>query len=752
MDERISRGLRSASSFEELAQLETNITARKAMTAEVQQAITIRASELGRTLIVTRTGLDLSDLTAAEEKIVQAVSEYAALMKRQGKDATRTFSQLRDRGFIEAAEHSVARTKPTQGFEALEDADLKALSFEQIIVDHEDEFTPRARWYARRTLGLPNEADKPPARGKTPVQERTEELLLWLRELALESDGKLPTFSNEESAASIGMGDLQRYGRAFGNIQSRVDFACYKLGLPPLGLAADRPFARAWNQEDRNWAYPVASMQAASQSRTWSQSDFDSILTETTQLPGQAHISWRKEIRTFEERVRRWAFELKSDSTSEETNETSPTRRNPDWSRDELILALDLYLRHRKSPPSKESAEVAELSTLLVRIAASSGARGSFRNVNGVYMKMMNFRRHDPQYTTGGKVGLTRGNKLELVIWNEFADNPEKLAEAVSKIAAGIESETAAATGLENAPPYWVFVCNPKKWAIDRFFDRRLERDTWTIRPSDSARFAPGQLGLVRVGVDRRNASERNGQAALEAGIYALCEVESEAFEGAGGGGEFWAEGEERAAGRPTVNLRYLRTYAQSPLTIARLKEEAADISPLVLDGFQGATFPIEERDFRRIVSLLGEDIDNLVPPEDEGNIVLDQLALLEQKFLRASPEVKTRVSKGIERGPIGALVKKANDHKCQLCDALGWNPIGFRKPNGEPYVEAHHVMPVSRKEVGSLSASNIMTLCANHHRQIHYGGVTVAISEKKFVVTLEGGSLSIPRLSLPRH
>jgi hypothetical protein len=39
-----------------------------------------------------------TDLSPAEEKFVQAVAEYVGVMKREGKDATRTFLQLRNRG------------------------------------------------------------------------------------------------------------------------------------------------------------------------------------------------------------------------------------------------------------------------------------------------------------------------------------------------------------------------------------------------------------------------------------------------------------------------------------------------------------------------------------------------------------------------------------------------------------------------------------------------------------------------------
>lgn len=43
----------------------------------------------------------------------------------------------------------------------------------------------------------------------------------------------------------------------------------------------------------------------------------------------------------------------------------TPTARNPAWSRDELILALDLYMTNPASPPGKGSKAVADLSKTL---------------------------------------------------------------------------------------------------------------------------------------------------------------------------------------------------------------------------------------------------------------------------------------------------------------------------------------------------------------------------------------------------
>jgi hypothetical protein len=78
---------------------------------------------------------------------------------------------------------------------------------------------------------------------------------------------------------------------------------------------------------------------------------------------------------------------------------------NPDWLRDELILALNVYLKHRPNPPAKESPEIIALSDTLNRLGKElfppEQRASTFRNTNGVYMKLMNFRRLDPQYICG---------------------------------------------------------------------------------------------------------------------------------------------------------------------------------------------------------------------------------------------------------------------------------------------------------------------------------------------------------------
>jgi 5-methylcytosine-specific restriction protein A len=103
--------------------------------------------------------------------------------------------------------------------------------------------------------------------------------------------------------------------------------------------------------------------------------------------------------------------------------------RNPPWSHDELLLALDLYMR-RGLPPVDDS-EVAKLSVLLNTLRGQEDVADAehFRNANGVHMKLGNFRAHD---RPGG--GLTHGNRMEAELWERFKDHRDLLAREAARI------------------------------------------------------------------------------------------------------------------------------------------------------------------------------------------------------------------------------------------------------------------------------------------------------------------------------
>lgn len=101
--------------------------------------------------------------------------------------------------------------------------------------------------------------------------------------------------------------------------------------------------------------------------------------------------------------------------------------KNPAWTRDEHIIALDFYLSHMPTIPGRDSEEVQELSKVLNNLNSflEHQKTEKFRNPSGVYMKLMNFRRFDPVYSG---VGLAHWNKDEEVVWNLYAHKQEELS------------------------------------------------------------------------------------------------------------------------------------------------------------------------------------------------------------------------------------------------------------------------------------------------------------------------------------
>lgn len=125
--------------------------------------------------------------------------------------------------------------------------------------------------------------------------------------------------------------------------------------------------------------------------------------------------------------------------------------RNDTWTREELILALDLYMQSPSSPAGKDSPKVAKLTEILRKLAILKGGTLSptFRNANGVYLKMMNFRRFDPTFLQQGKRGMQRGGKLDALVWNEFANNRPALKEAAALIRETLDDPLAWAELLQ---------------------------------------------------------------------------------------------------------------------------------------------------------------------------------------------------------------------------------------------------------------------------------------------------------------
>ena len=106
--------------------------------------------------------------------------------------------------------------------------------------------------------------------------------------------------------------------------------------------------------------------------------------------------------------------------------------KNPKWSKDELIVTLDFYFKHSPSIPNKKSKEISDLSNFLNQLGKKNGRTGDekFRNTNGVYMKLMNFRYLD----SSDPGGLKQGGMGDKEVWDHFSSNLNKLKKVSNTI------------------------------------------------------------------------------------------------------------------------------------------------------------------------------------------------------------------------------------------------------------------------------------------------------------------------------
>ena len=128
--------------------------------------------------------------------------------------------------------------------------------------------------------------------------------------------------------------------------------------------------------------------------------------------------------------------------------------RNPPWKRDELILALDVYFSYSFNSLNPKHLKIQELSQLLSKLATfdTVGRTTTFRNPQGVYMKLGHFLGIDP---TDPRRGLPGHGKLDKVIFTEYAERRQdltELAEVVKKAIAdeNLRSDLIATYNYEN--------------------------------------------------------------------------------------------------------------------------------------------------------------------------------------------------------------------------------------------------------------------------------------------------------------
>lgn len=99
------------------------------------------------------------------------------------------------------------------------------------------------------------------------------------------------------------------------------------------------------------------------------------------------------------------------------------------WTREELILAINLYWKLEFGKIHKGNPEVIELAKLLGRTPSS------------IVFKLGNFGSFDPSLQDRGVGGLKNTSKLDEQIWNEFFGNIQEVAYESEKLRASLEQK-----------------------------------------------------------------------------------------------------------------------------------------------------------------------------------------------------------------------------------------------------------------------------------------------------------------------
>lgn len=110
--------------------------------------------------------------------------------------------------------------------------------------------------------------------------------------------------------------------------------------------------------------------------------------------------------------------------------------KNPDWARDEIILACHLVMENHWKGLDAQGPRVVELSALLqmLPIHAEADRNEKFRNPNGVARKTFDIATRHPDYR--GKP--TNGGALDVEVLHDFLADPEKMTKTARLIRQGI--------------------------------------------------------------------------------------------------------------------------------------------------------------------------------------------------------------------------------------------------------------------------------------------------------------------------
>jgi hypothetical protein len=203
-----------------------------------------------------------------------------------------------------------------------------------------------------------------------------------------------------------------------------------------------------------------------------------------------------------------------------------PPSRRLDWTREEIILAMDLYVRSGGLGggyhlPGPKAPEIIQLSQLLRALSAypSEMWPEKYRNEEGVALKLQNLR----SVETSGQHGMPAASRMDATVWRDFIDDLGTLHAEASAIRGRVQDGTMhpaeTSTSMQDVPVEEqhteTFVVNPDATSRQAFREEQKlvlrYRDYMKTKGIDVRRKKYVSSGEVRpifsdVWVEARNA------------------------------------------------------------------------------------------------------------------------------------------------------------------------------------------------------------------------------------------------------
>lgn len=238
--------------------------------------------------------------------------------------------------------------------------------------------------------------------------------------------------------------------------------------------------------------------------------------------------------------------------------------------------------------------------------------------------------------------------------------------------------------------------------------------DSWTIPKYMKDKFEVGQLGIIRVGKDKRTRKDlKPGDSKIESGVYAVVRITSEVKlkdKEFGYDCEYNLNNESSyLKAKYYVEIEYLKNLIDDPLLIEDMKKNKVIAEdPYFIKGFQAGAIPINESSFKEIISHVPDLIENLFINNPK---TIDDI---ENNLINEGKEkeiiIKQRINQSFFRK--GLLNKYS---KCCLCGI-----------SDERLLIASHIKPWSKSNPKEkLDLNNGLLLCSNHDVLFDKGLIT---------------------------